>query len=597
MAYETATSSGARSPILPTFTLAGTPPGASVTLAWQAPIFGDVQAYTVYRSDGFHVTLWGAPPQTTYTDSNPVAGATYFVTSSVPGDNGVLRESAPSTTAILHTSSTVTVTCPASVPYNGTAQAPCSATVTGAGGLNQPLQVTYSNNTNAGTGTATASASFAGNANYSASSGSATFSITPAPQSITFTTNAPTSEPYNGQFTVAATGGASGNPVTFTSSGVCTNSGATYTTYTMTSGTGKCSVIANQAGNSNYSAAPQVTQTVSATLASQTITFPTIPTQNGPGSVTLTATASSGLTVSYTVTSGPATVSGNTLTTTGAGSVTVKASQAGNTNYSAAAPVSQTFTVTANASGLNGKNCNGEYTGTYNGNLTVSSGQSCTFTNGGVTGNLTQTGGTVVLENSSFVKGILQTSAGTLSISNSSVSGNLQITGGALSISNSSVGGNLLITGGGTFSIGPTVSIGGNLQIQNLPASAGTNQVCGASVQGILEVLNSGTVTLIGSPPGCAGNIVGGNLQVQNNTAATAIYNNTVGGNLTDESNTAATAIYNNTVKGNLTDQSNTAASQVFNNAVTAILQCSGDSAISGGGNTAKSKQGQCAKF
>src|SRR5450631_3268957 len=163
-----------------------------------------------------------------------------------------------------------------------------------------------------------------------------------ATQAITFTTNAPPSATYNSSFIVAATGGASGNPVTFTSSGVCGNLGATYT---MTSGTGTCSVIANQAGNTNYSAAPTVTQLLAATTASQTITFPTIPNQTYGGTVTLYASAGSGLTVSYTVIYGPATVNGNTLTITGAGSVTVQASQAGNANYSAATPVSQTFTV------------------------------------------------------------------------------------------------------------------------------------------------------------------------------------------------------------------------------------------------------------
>ena len=64
----------------------------------------------------------------------------------------------------------------------------------------------------------------------------------------------------------------------------------------------------------------------------------------GVAPITLTATASSGLPVSYTVT-GPATVSGSTLTITGAGSVTVTASQAGNTNYAAATPVQRTLTV------------------------------------------------------------------------------------------------------------------------------------------------------------------------------------------------------------------------------------------------------------
>jgi hypothetical protein len=115
------------------------------------------------------------------------------------------------------------------------------------------------------------------------------------------------------------------------------------------------------------------------------------------------------------------------------------------------------------------------------------------------------------------------------------------------------------------------------LTIQGLPAISGTtNQVCGARVKGSLVLQNSGTAVQIGSP-GCAGNIVGGDLQVHNNTAATTIDNDNVG--------------------GNLTDQSNTAASQVFNNTVTKNLQCGGNTAITGGGNTASSKQGQCASF
>lgn len=80
--------------------------------------------------------------------------------------------------------------------------------------------------------------------------------------------------------------------------------------------------------------------------ASQTINFPNPGNQTyGVAPITLTATATSGLPVSYTVISGPATVSGSTLTITGAGSVTVQATQAGNTNYAAATPVSVTFTV------------------------------------------------------------------------------------------------------------------------------------------------------------------------------------------------------------------------------------------------------------
>ncbi|MBF9238478.1 T9SS type A sorting domain-containing protein [Hymenobacter sp. BT683] len=65
----------------------------------------------------------------------------------------------------------------------------------------------------------------------------------------------------------------------------------------------------------------------------------------GNAPFTLSATATSGLGVSFAVVSGPAIISGSTLTITGAGSVKVRASQAGNANYVVAADVDQTFTV------------------------------------------------------------------------------------------------------------------------------------------------------------------------------------------------------------------------------------------------------------
>jgi hypothetical protein len=98
--------------------------------------------------------------------------------------------------------------------------------------------------------------------NYSFLYVSGNLTIQPAAQAITFTINPPAAAAYKATFTVGATGGASGNPVIFTSSGACSNSGATFT---MTNSTGICSVIANQAGTSNYSAAPQLTRNVNAT--------------------------------------------------------------------------------------------------------------------------------------------------------------------------------------------------------------------------------------------------------------------------------------------------------------------------------------------
>jgi hypothetical protein len=79
---------------------------------------------------------------------------------------------------------------------------------------------------------------------------------------------------------------------------------------------------------------------------SQTITFPNPGTQTyGVSPITLMATATSGLPVTYTVISGPATVRGSVLTITGAGSVRVEANQAGNSQWLPAPPVDDTFTV------------------------------------------------------------------------------------------------------------------------------------------------------------------------------------------------------------------------------------------------------------
>ncbi len=94
------------------------------------------------------------------------------------------------------------------------------------------------------------------------------------------------------------------------------------------------------------------TQTISVlgtgSQGTQTITFTNPGTQTYGTPLMLTATASSGLPITYTVT-GPATVSGSILTFTGVGSVTVQANQAGNANYFAATPGSVTFMVNKEA--------------------------------------------------------------------------------------------------------------------------------------------------------------------------------------------------------------------------------------------------------
>ena len=117
-------------------------------------------------------------------------------------------------------------------------------------------------------------------------------------------------------------------------------------------GTGTIVIAANQAGNATYAAAPQVTQSIVVNAGSglsQTITFtaPTSPVTYPVSPITLSATASSGLTVTFSVLSGPGSITGSTLTVTGTGTIVIAANQAGNSSYAAAPQVTQSIVVNA----------------------------------------------------------------------------------------------------------------------------------------------------------------------------------------------------------------------------------------------------------
>ena len=92
-------------------------------------------------------------------------------------------------------------------------------------------------------------------------------SIGPAgltPQTIGWTTTAPIAAAYGDEFTVAATGGGSGNELVYSATGGCANVGDLYT---MISSTEACSVSVDQAGDGiTYADAPTLSDTVTATL-------------------------------------------------------------------------------------------------------------------------------------------------------------------------------------------------------------------------------------------------------------------------------------------------------------------------------------------
>ena len=78
----------------------------------------------------------------------------------------------------------------------------------------------------------------------------------------------------------------------------------------------------------------------------QTITFPAISDKTvGDAAFALTATASSNLPVAYSTVSDKVTISGSTVTIVTAGRVVIKANQAGNTGFTAAPEVTQSFCI------------------------------------------------------------------------------------------------------------------------------------------------------------------------------------------------------------------------------------------------------------
>jgi len=247
------------------------------------------------------------------------------------------------TQTITFTGLPATATYGAAGPYtlNGTA----SSGLTVSYGVSGPASISGSTLTITGAGTVTVTASQAGNANYGAATAvSQTILVSKASQTISFT-GLPATATYGaaGPYTLNGTA-SSGLAVSYGVTGPASISGSTLTI----TGAGTVTVTASQAGNANYSAATPVSQTIQVGKASQTITFNGIPAQTVGTPVSLTATASSGLAVSFaSLTSSVCTVSGNTATLILAGTCTIQASQPGNSNFAAAASVSQSFSVTS----------------------------------------------------------------------------------------------------------------------------------------------------------------------------------------------------------------------------------------------------------
>ena len=193
-----------------------------------------------------------------------------------------------------------------------------------------------------GTGTCAVIAEQAGNSDYLAAANvGRNIAVVRAAQTITFA--AVGTQTALATVNLGATA-SSGLAVTYSSmtTGVCTVSGSEASLLAH----GTCTIKASQGGNSDYLGAANVTQSFTVSYATQTINFPAIAAQPVNTTVTLSATASSGLPVTF-VTSTPAvcSVSGDQATLLTTGYCGVVARQAGNGAYSAAANVGRNIHV------------------------------------------------------------------------------------------------------------------------------------------------------------------------------------------------------------------------------------------------------------
>jgi len=284
-----------------------------------------------YNGDVRSVTVATTPPgltvDLTYNGSAnaPVNAGSYTVVGTIIDQN--YQGSATDTLVVARAPVTVTLGS-LSQTYDGTAKS-ATATTTPAGLM---VNLTYNGSSSAPTNAG--SYAVAGTVSDPNHQGSATNTLVVSKATVVVTLGN-LNQTYDGKAkSVSASTAPDGLAVDLTYNGSAilpTNAGSYAVVGTVNDG--------NYAGSTNG--------TLLIAQASQTITFNPLPTKIlGDTPFTLTASASSGLPVSYTSdNTAVAIVTDNNVTLVGGGSAVITASQEGNSNYLAAVPVAQTLTV------------------------------------------------------------------------------------------------------------------------------------------------------------------------------------------------------------------------------------------------------------
>jgi hypothetical protein len=197
-----------------------------------------------------------------------------------------------------------------------------------------------------GIGTSSITASQAGNGNYLAASDVTKTLTVNSLSSQTITFNALPAKTFGDNDFAPGAMVNSLLPVTYTSSSLAV---ATIVNGNIhITGAGTTDITASQVGNNTYNLATDVVRTLTVSKSSQIITFNPLPAKKaGDADFDPGATSGSGLIVTYASsnTSIAMVVSGK-IHIVGIGTVSITASQSGNSNYSPASDVIQTLTVT-----------------------------------------------------------------------------------------------------------------------------------------------------------------------------------------------------------------------------------------------------------
>lgn len=197
-------------------------------------------------------------------------------------------------------------------------------------------------------GTCTVAANQAGNATYGpAAQATQSFAVGGAAQVIAF--GASSGLTVGGTAALSASSSA-GLPPVYASltPTTCAVAGGQVTGLAI----GTCTVAADQPGNAQYAAAPEVTQTLSVSGQAQTIAFGPLSSISVGATTNVSASASSGLPVSFaSLTPSVCTVTGGAIAAIAVGTCTIAADQAGNATYAAAMEATQSFSVTAATAG------------------------------------------------------------------------------------------------------------------------------------------------------------------------------------------------------------------------------------------------------